>query len=127
MGSLGDETKVIKPFRTGGSQMWGLGKRSEPSGAAEMQERSLFKVLEAKNEKRGVSATSRARVGRRLSGRGVLGLCVIAAVIASAFVVIPFASSANPDISGFELDGNVAHDAATTPPDDWATIFNASG
>ena len=49
--------------------------------------------------------------GPRISGRSALGLFVIAAVIASAFVVIPFASSANPDINGFELDGNVVHDA----------------
>ena len=107
--------------------MWGMGNRSEPSGPDETPERSLFKVLEAKNVNRSASAGSLRAASHRSSGRKALWLFAIAAVIAAAFVVIPFASSANPDISGFELDGNIAHDAATTPPDDWATIFNASG
>ena len=84
----------------------------------------MFKTKNAS----GGTGTSRRSAGRRYSGRHALWLCVVAAVIASAFVVIPFAARARTrDISGFELDGNVAHDAATTPPDDWATLFNASG
>ena len=36
--------------------MWGMGNRSEPSGPDETSERSLFKVLEAKNANRSGSA-----------------------------------------------------------------------
>src|SRR5438034_6054777 len=54
-------------------------------------------------------------------------LSLITVVAAVAFVVVPLASTANPDISGFELDGNTVHNSATTPPDDWNTLFDASG
>ena len=114
-GSLGgpgarNGTSLSRPDR-GKSQMWGMGNRSEPSGPDETSERSLFKVLEAKNVNRSGSAGSRRAASHRSSGRKALWLFVIAAVIATAFVVIPFASSANPDISGFELDGNVVDGA----------------
>ena len=105
--------------------MWGMGNRSEPSGPDETSERSLFKVLEAKNVNRSATAGSPRAASHRSSGRKALWLFAIAAVIAAAFVVIPFASSANPDISGFELDGNVVDGAGGG--DDWATLFNSSG
>src|SRR6188768_911558 len=119
-------TSLSRPDR-GKSQMWGMGNRSEPSGPDETPERSLFTVLEAKNVNRSAGAGSRRAAGDGSTGRRALWLFAVAAVIAAAFVVVPFASSANPDLSGFELDGNIAHDAATSPPDDWATLFNASG
>ena len=109
-------TSFSRPDR-GKSQMWGMGNRSEPTGPDETSERSLFKVLEAKNANRSASAGSVVRLRHRSSGRKALWLFAVAAVIAAAFVVIPFASSANPDISGFELDGNVvdgAGEPATT-------------
>ena len=68
----------------------------------------------------------RRAASHRSSGRKALWLCVVAAVIATAFVVIPFASSANPDISGFELDGNTVQDGAA-PSQDWNTLFGATG
>lgn len=37
------------------------------------------------------------------------------------------ASFAVHDNGMFELDGNIAHDSGTTPPFDWASLFDASG
>ena len=102
--------------------MWGMGNRKGPKGP---MKRPSARSSRCSRRKTATEERRRAAAGRRISGRSVLGLLVIAAVIASAFVAIPLASSANPDISGFELDGNVVDGPGTG--DDWATLFNADG
>ena len=85
----------------------GNGESQKAKGPDEASERALFKVLDTNDSSGGARHEA---AGRRISGRSVLGLLVIAAVIASAFVAIPLASSANPDIADFELDGNIVDD-----------------
>src|SRR4051812_661514 len=121
-GNPGHGNQNRRAVQTGGrSHMWGMGNRNGPNGPDEASERALFKVLETKDS----NGASKATGSRKFAGRSVLGLLVIAAVIASAFVVIPLASSAGEDIAGFELDGNVADGPGAG--DDWATLFNSSG
>ena len=56
--------------------MWGMGNRSEPSGPDETSERSLFRVLEAKNANRSGRAGSRSPGRPSLLGaQGALALC----------------------------------------------------
>src|SRR4051812_16830370 len=95
-----------KPSRQGEGHMWGLGNRAKRP--EETSEREPFKVLDTNP---GSAEATGGGAGRRVFGRSLLGLCIVAAAIAAAFVAIPFASGANADISGFELDGNVANNA----------------
>ena len=54
--------------------MWGMGNRREPTGPDETSERSLFKVLEAKNANRSASAGSVAGRPWLLGAQGALAL-----------------------------------------------------
>ena len=69
------------------------------------------------------------------SGDDVLGLTarrMSAVVGAAALAVGALVWAAQPSLAVhdngmFELDGNIAHNSATTPPFDWASLFDASG
>ncbi|MDT4932464.1 MAG: hypothetical protein QOK11_356 [Pseudonocardiales bacterium] len=57
---------------------------------------------------------------------------VVTGVVAALLMGTGFVWAAQPgvavhDTGMFELDGNVGHDAATTPPYDWASLFAADG
>ena len=95
--------------------MLGMGKK-RPSGSPDEAERTLFRELGDKQDQ-----------GGRRSRRRYAGLAVLVFCLAVGATIVPLASSVNPDIADFELDGNIVQDSATTPPDDWATIINASG
>jgi uncharacterized repeat protein (TIGR01451 family) len=105
--------------------MWGMGKGRGPKGPDDASVRTLFSVLSAREGDDASGASIRSSSRRRSSGRRMLWIGMVVVAVATTFVVIPLASSANPDIAGFELDGNVTDDAAVA--DDWATLFNASG
>jgi hypothetical protein len=72
-----------------------------------------------------------SRLRRRLAARlgGVLTALAGASVVAVAAipgVLIAGATVATVENSGvFEVDGNIAQNAPTTPPYDWACVFPA--
>ncbi|MEN3340634.1 MAG: hypothetical protein V7644_38 [Actinomycetota bacterium] len=75
--------------------------------------------------------THRAAGGRRrglasVFRRRSVQLAATLAVVAFA-LLLPASGSAVHDLGLFELDGNTAHNSATTPPYDWESIFDASG
>jgi hypothetical protein len=67
---------------------------------------------------------------RRWSGRASLAVVVIF-IAGLVLQNVERASAANPpDVNSagvFELDGDVTHEAATTPPYDWTKLFTAVG
>jgi hypothetical protein len=69
------------------------------------------------------------RIRARLSRLGLTG---VGAIVAAALIPVFAFAIGGPvfDVNNagvFELDGNVAHDAATTPPYDWSDLFTSSG
>ena len=52
----------------------------------------------------------------------IAGLLVVAGMLWGVTAAL-----AVHDNGTFELDGNVVHDAATTPPYDWTSLFGATG
>src|SRR5882762_11308766 len=61
------------------------------------------------------------RVGRYVA------LAAAAALVGVGIVVAAQPIAAVHDTGRFELDGNLAHNAGSTPPYDWASLFDASG
>ena len=71
-------------------------------------------------------------MGKIRQRRPYIGLAGVVAVVAAALVpVFAFAvGGADPDVNNagvFELDGDVTHEAATTPPYDWTNLFTSAG
>ncbi len=69
----------------------------------------------------------RERRVKRLSMFG--SVTGVFAVLVGAFTALaPALPAGAVDNTGFfELDGNIAHDSATTPPYDWGSLFDSSG
>lgn len=65
-----------------------------------------------------------ARLSRQ---RRVIAALVAGLLMASGLVWAAGPSFAVHDTGQFELDGNIAHNSATTPPYDWASMFGAGG
>ncbi|MDT4926763.1 MAG: hypothetical protein QOG01_4476, partial [Pseudonocardiales bacterium] len=65
------------------------------------------------------------QISARLRRAVTLGAALL--LVATASVYVAPASLAVHDTGQFELDGNIAHDSATTPPYDWASLFGAAG
>src|SRR5260221_2988659 len=72
---------------------------------------------------------SHSRPGRAGRGSLITSLVGVAAVIAGALsALVPVLPAGAVDATGqFELDGDIVHSSANTPPYDWASLFNASG
>jgi uncharacterized repeat protein (TIGR01451 family) len=64
------------------------------------------------------------RIGRR--GRYVV-LATAGLLVGVGVVVAAQPSGAVHDTGMFELDGNIVHNAGSTPPYDWASLFDAAG
>jgi hypothetical protein len=65
-----------------------------------------------------------------LGGFKVRSVLIAVAAVVALFVVGAVASGgafASGGDVGFELDGNTVHNSGTTPPYDWADLFDASG
>src|SRR5262245_23356732 len=55
-------------------------------------------------------------------------LALVAALVLLAIgAAAPLSAGASPGAVGVELDANAVHDSATTPPYDWASLFDANG
>ena len=54
-------------------------------------------------------------------------VAIVAATLFISGMALAQSSFAVHDTGMFELDGNIAHDSATTPPYDWADLFNPDG
>lgn len=59
--------------------------------------------------------------------RRIVVVAVSALMVGSGVVWAAPSSFAVHDTGMFELDGNIVHDSAATPPYDWASLFDASG
>ncbi len=75
----------------------------------------LSNFLYRKNIKRDEEVSMNSSLCRTLSWTGV---CF------SAFMLMTGSAFAVHDLGIFELDGNAIQNAATTPPDDWQTLYN---
>src|SRR5215475_5009209 len=63
---------------------------------------------------------------RRGRLRSVRSFAVFTVLIVAGLLWIGSAQAVH-DTGMFELDGNVVHDSATTPPYDWTSLFGATG
>ncbi len=74
----------------------------------------------------GITSVSVRKRRRRLAGRPRRLMTGVLAAI-GLLALIPVIGLAVHDNGTFELDGNIKHDSLTTPPYDWASLFNSSG
>src|SRR6266851_3256570 len=74
----------------------------------------------------GITSVSVRKRRRRLAGRRRRLMSAVFAAI-GLLALIPVIGLAVHDNGMFELDGNIKHDSLTTPPYDWASLFNSSG
>ena len=57
----------------------------------------------------------------------VISAIAVGGLVAGMMIAVAAPSFAVHNTGMFELDGNIAHDAGSTPPYDWASLFDASG
>lgn len=97
-----------------------------PRGAvADSQDRAIFKgTPTVRNISRALGRAMRTRTGGALSLVAGIGIMVAGLFPATLIAGASAAAPGVEDIGLFELDGNVAQDAATPPPYDWQCIFD---
>lgn len=79
---------------------------------------------------KGDSVRSAGRSPRRYRRLSLVGSVtgVFAVLVGALTALTSVVPAGAVDATGqFEMDGNIVHDSGTTPPYDWASLFNASG
>ena len=104
----------------------GNGESQGAHGADEASERSLFKVLEAKNAHRNGADRARRSSGVSRKSRSIVMLLVVAAVAVGIGGYATFAGAVDTSVV-FQLDGNSADPNGASAPDDWDTLAGGGG
>ena len=108
LGNPAHETHVLSRSRQGevhGCGDWGTGRI--PRGLMKTSERSLFRVLEAKNAHRNDGYRARRSSGVSKKSRSIVMLLVVAAVAVGIGGYATFAGAVDTSVV-FQLDGNSA-------------------